>query len=101
MPTHCANTGSTSAGWTNSRKPSRMSGHCSVSDHGGVLAIIPARQGSKRLPGKNMLPLAGKPMIHWTIEAARASTAVSAILVSSDDPQILALAKELRVQYVL
>jgi CMP-N-acetylneuraminic acid synthetase len=78
-----------------------MSGRCSVSDHRGVLAIIPARQGSKRLPGKNMRPLAGKPMIQWTIEAARASTAVSAVLVTSDDGQILALAQAMGVTYVV
>ena len=36
------------------------------------LAVIPARAGSKRVPGKNRRPLVGKPLIQWTIEAARA-----------------------------
>lgn len=36
------------------------------------LVIIPARGGSKRLPGKNIKPLKGKPLIHYTIDAARA-----------------------------
>lgn len=54
-----------------------------------VLAIIPARGGSKRLPGKNILPIAGKPMIYWTIEAAKKSKYIDRIVVSSDDVDIL------------
>ena len=38
-----------------------------------ILAIIPARSGSKRLPGKNIKTLCGKPLIQWTIDAARAA----------------------------
>jgi|CXWL01.1.fsa_nt_gi N-acylneuraminate cytidylyltransferase len=53
-----------------------------------VVAIIPARGGSKRLPGKNILPLAGKPMIAWTIEAALKSGIFSDILVSTDSRKI-------------
>jgi len=58
-----------------------------------MLAIIPARGGSKRLPRKNILPLAGKPLIAWTIEAALESTAVGRVVVSTDDPEIAAVAE--------
>lgn len=53
------------------------------------LAIIPARGGSKRLPRKNILPLAGKPLIAWTIEAALTSKLVGKVLVTSDNDEIL------------
>ena len=62
------------------------------------LAIIPARGGSKRLPRKNVLPLAGKPLITWTIEAALASAYLDKILVSSDDDEILAIAEGAGIQ---
>lgn len=58
------------------------------------LAIIPARGGSKRLPRKNVLPLSGKPLINWTIEAALNSKYIDKVLVSSDDDEILATAEE-------
>lgn len=54
----------------------------------GVLAIIPARGGSKRLPGKNVLPLGGKPLIAWTIDTALASGLFDEVLVSTDDEEI-------------
>lgn len=53
-----------------------------------VLAIIPARGGSKRLPRKNVLSLAGKPLIAWTIEAAINSQIFDEIVVSTDDKEI-------------
>ncbi|OZB36047.1 MAG: acylneuraminate cytidylyltransferase [Halothiobacillus sp. 14-56-357] len=65
-----------------------------MSDIGSVLALIPARGGSKGLPGKNIRPLKGKPLIGWSIEAARASRYVSRIVVSSDDEEILAVARD-------
>lgn len=49
-----------------------------------TLAIIPARAGSKGLPGKNMRDLCGKPMVQWTIEAALASERVDDIVVTTD-----------------
>jgi len=58
------------------------------------LAIIPARGGSKRLPRKNVLDLAGKPLIAWTIEAALKSKYIDKVLVSSDDDEILAISKD-------
>lgn len=51
-------------------------------------AIIPARGGSKRIPRKNVRVFAGKPMIHWAIEAARASKLFDRIVVSTDDEHI-------------
>uniref|UniRef100_A0A486XVV3 N-Acetylneuraminate cytidylyltransferase n=1 Tax=Rheinheimera sp. BAL341 TaxID=1708203 RepID=A0A486XVV3_9GAMM len=56
-----------------------------------TVAIIPARAGSKRLPRKNVLPLAGKPMICWTIEAA-INTGIRNIVVSTDDPEVMQIA---------
>jgi CMP-N-acetylneuraminic acid synthetase len=53
-----------------------------------ILAIIPARGGSKRLPGKNIKPLQGKPLIAWTIEAALKSSYIDEIIVSTDDQEI-------------
>lgn len=58
-----------------------------------VLAIIPARGGSKRLPRKNILPLAGKPLIAWTIEAARNSQIFDEIIVNTDSQEISDIAK--------
>jgi CMP-N-acetylneuraminic acid synthetase len=58
------------------------------------LAIIPARGGSKRLPRKNMLDLAGKPLIAWSIEAGEQSSYIDQVVVSSDDEEILAIAKD-------
>lgn len=52
------------------------------------LAVIPARGGSKRVPRKNVLPLAGKPLIAWTIEAALAAQCVDRVIVSTDSPEI-------------
>lgn len=62
------------------------------------LAIIPARAGSKRLPNKNRLSLCGKPLIAWSIEAAKKSQYLSHIVVSSDDEAILTLASQLEVE---
>lgn len=62
------------------------------------LAIIPARGGSKRLPRKNVLDLQGKPLIVWTIEAAKNSQYIDAVCVSSDNAEILAIAEQYRVQ---
>ena len=59
-----------------------------------VLGIIPARGGSKGVPGKNIRTLGGKPLIAWTIEAAGKSKFLDAFVLSSDDEQIIAVAKE-------
>lgn len=53
-----------------------------------ILATIPARGGSKGLPGKNIRSLAGKPLIAWSIEAAFGSRYLDKVLVSTDSPEI-------------
>lgn len=60
---------------------------------GGVLAVIPARGGSKGLPRKNILDLGGRPLIGWTIEAALRSGAVTRVVVSTDDEEIADIAR--------
>lgn len=63
-------------------------------DNKKILAIVPARGGSKRLPRKNVLPLAGKPLIAWTIEVAQKSRYLDILCVSTDDNEIAAVAKK-------
>jgi N-acylneuraminate cytidylyltransferase len=58
-----------------------------------ILGLIPARGGSKALPRKNVLPLAGKPLIAWTIDAALSSKYLDRIVLSSDDPEIMEVSK--------
>ena len=57
------------------------------------LAIIPARGGSKRLPRKNVLDLNGKPLVAWSIEAGLSSKYIDKVVVTSDDAEILSIAK--------
>lgn len=57
------------------------------------LAVIPARGGSKRIPGKNIKDFCGQPMIARSIEAARQSGCFDRIIVSTDDPQIADVAR--------
>ena len=59
-----------------------------------VLAIIPARGGSKGLPRKNILSLSDKPLIVWSIEAARESKYIDKCIVSTDDDKIANIVKE-------
>lgn len=58
------------------------------------VAVIPARGGSKRIPRKNIKPFCGKPMIAWSIEAARISGCFDRILVSTDDEEIALVARQ-------
>src|SRR5277367_6641535 len=53
-----------------------------------ILALIPARGGSKGLPGKNIRPLSGKPLIAYTIEAAKRATSIDRIILSTDSEEI-------------
>lgn len=57
------------------------------------LCVIPARGGSKRIPRKNIKEFCGKPMIAWSIEAAKASSCFDRIIVSTDDDEIAKVAK--------
>jgi len=59
-----------------------------------ILALITARGGSKRLPGKNILMLGGKPLIVWSIDVAKGIAEICDILVSTDDPAIAAVCIE-------
>lgn len=59
-----------------------------------VLCVIQARGGSKGIPGKNIRPLAGKPLIAWTIEAALAAELVTRVTVNTDDEDIAKVARE-------
>ena len=59
-----------------------------------ILAVIPARGGSKGLPGKNIKPLLGKPLIAWTIEQANACGYIDEIFVSTDSREIADVAEQ-------
>lgn len=58
------------------------------------LAVIPARAGSKRIPGKNVRPFAGRPMLAWPLAAARASGLFDRIVVSTDSPELAGIARD-------
>lgn len=64
-----------------------------IDDH-NVLGVILARGGSKGLPRKNVRELAGKPLIAWTIEAGHASSHLDRLILSSDDDEIMQVARE-------
>lgn len=61
-------------------------------NNNSVLAIVPARAGSKRVSNKNIASVAGKPLIAWTIEAAKASSYLDRVVLSTDSPEIAAIA---------
>jgi CMP-N,N'-diacetyllegionaminic acid synthase len=63
-----------------------------------MLAIIPARGGSKGIPGKNIKLLCGKPLIVYAIEAAMAANLVDRIILSTDDPEIAKIAGKYDVE---
>jgi CMP-N,N'-diacetyllegionaminic acid synthase len=62
-----------------------------------VVGLIPAREGSKGLPRKNLAPLAGKPLVTWAIEVSEASDSIDRTVVSTDSEEIATLARELAV----
>lgn len=59
-----------------------------------VVAVVPARGGSKTVPRKNLRDLGGKPLVTWSIEVANETKAVDRTLVSTDDDEIAAVARE-------
>lgn len=65
----------------------------SESRFGEVLALIPARGGSKSVPRKNIIPLHGKPMIAWAIQCALESEYISRVIVTTDDDEISNIAR--------
>jgi N-acylneuraminate cytidylyltransferase len=58
-----------------------------------MVAVIPARGGSKSVPGKNIRSLGGKPLIAWSIDVARQVSEIDRIIVSTDDSQIASIAR--------
>ena len=59
-----------------------------------ILAIIPARGGSQGLPGKNILPLLGKPLIAWSVEQALSSKYIDKVMVSTECSTIATIARQ-------
>ena len=59
-----------------------------------ILGVTPARGGSKGIPRKNVKPLLGKPLLAWTIEAARAARRLDRYVVSTEDPEIAQIARQ-------
>src|SRR5512147_978759 len=59
-----------------------------------ILALIPARGGSRGIPRKNIRNFAGYPLIAWSIAAAKKAACVTRVIVSTDDPEIAAVARE-------
>ena len=59
-----------------------------------VIGIIPARGGSKGIPLKNIKPFCGKPLIAWSIEQAKNSQNINSVWVTSDNEEILDVAKQ-------
>lgn len=66
-----------------------------------IIAVIPARGGSKRLPRKNILDLAEKPLIAWTIEAAQMSVGIDEIIVTTDDSEIEQVANSFGARVII
>ena len=64
-----------------------------MTHQGKVLAIVPARGGSKGLPGKNLRPLHGKPLVAWPVVAALGAQSVDQVIISTDDPAIAEAAR--------
>jgi N-acylneuraminate cytidylyltransferase len=62
------------------------------------LAVIPARGGSKGIPGKNLREVRGKPLLAWTMDEAKKSRHIDRIILSSEDPEIMRVAEKWRVE---
>jgi CMP-N-acetylneuraminic acid synthetase len=58
-----------------------------------VVAIIPARKGSSGCPGKNFRPIAGKPLVMWSVEAALQSDGVDIVVISTNDENVIEIVK--------
>ena len=65
-----------------------------------VVAVIPARGGSKGIPGKNIMPICGKPLLAWSIKHAQQSKYVDSVWVSSDDDEILYVAQDFGAEVI-
>ncbi len=63
-----------------------------------ILGLIPARSGSKGIPGKNIKLLGGRPLLAYTAEAAKSAKLLNRVILSSDDDEIIAVARELGIE---
>jgi CMP-N-acetylneuraminic acid synthetase len=63
-----------------------------------ILGLIPARGGSKGIPGKNIKLLGGKPLLQYTLEAAKNSKLLNKVILSSDNEEIIQIAKQLELE---
>ncbi len=63
-----------------------------------VVALITARAGSKGIVGKNMIPVCGKPLVQWTMEAALLSESLDRVILSTDDDSVADLGRQLGVE---
>lgn len=66
-----------------------------------VVAVIPARFGATRFPGKPLAPILGKPMLQWVIEGVSQSKKLSSVVVATDDERIFNLSKSLNIECVM
>ena len=64
-----------------------------TSEPGDNVALIPARGGSKGLPGKNIRSFHGKPLLAWSIDQARSAALVNQVILSTDAPEIARMGK--------
>ena len=86
------------------RAPARLlhgMGRANRAHNAMMIAVIPARGGSKRLPKKNILPFAGSPLICHTIALARSLDVIDRVCVSTDDPEIAAIAGDAGAEIVI
>ena len=63
-----------------------------------VVAIIPARGGSKRIPHKNLMPIAGRPLLAWTAEAALSAKKIDRVILSTDSNEIAAFGRSVGLE---
>lgn len=72
-----------------------------MNDRTSIIAIIPARYGSTRFPGKALVPIKGKPMVQWVYERTKRSSLVQRVIVATDDDRILAAVRKFGGEAVL
>ena len=65
-----------------------------------VVGIVPARGGSKRLPGKNIAVVAGKPLLGWTLDASLSSSYIDKVVLTTDDPEIAQVGRTFKVDEI-
>src|SRR6266508_4374869 len=73
--------------------PQRLSSQAEASSRTSAIALVPARSGSARVPGKNVRPLAGHPLIAYSIAAAHEAELFDTVVVSTDSEEIAEIAR--------